>query len=312
MKPKNYLSLISILALFAAITLLSLSPAPAAETADTGIAKCSVEAYVADTDPKGINVRSGPGQNYPVVATLPYHSTVTIFGAVGEWTIINEDSPHRWVYGPLLAVGAHTNPNAFFWRDPTGLVPIYGESSDDFAIIAWAPQGTVLRVIGCKHRSVKVRYKGVEGWLLRDSYSGYPPLAVTPSGGTETAGIEIIPCENVAAYLIDKDPKGANVRCGPGPDYYSIVTLPTDRPVQVRIVGSLKDWVLIKDPAFRSKESGEMTMEVTGWVKAPLLGVRAENTEDFAGPVSLYKDANAESGGRRGGPGGHRCGDPGG
>ena len=119
--------------------------------------------------------------------------------------------------------------------------------------------------------------------------------------------MEVVPCDSVAVFVIDKDANGVNLRSGPGvADYHtaypavigypSIGTLPTDRPVQVRIVGSLKDWVLIKDPVFRSKGSGEMTMDITAWVKATLLGVRAENAEDFAGPVSLYKDANAESG----------------
>ena len=36
----------------------------AAETDDIRTEPCDVEAYVADTDPKGINVRSGPGQSY--------------------------------------------------------------------------------------------------------------------------------------------------------------------------------------------------------------------------------------------------------
>jgi N-acetylmuramoyl-L-alanine amidase len=302
MKTKHYLPAIVFFALLAAAGLLKTMPA-AGEV--VRVDRCyDVGAYVADTDPKGINVRSGPGQSYPVVTTLPYHTKVTIIGSAGEWVQIDlgSDSQIGWVSTKLLAVTATTNQSPE--PDPSGLVPILENPYVNSAIVAWAPQGTVLTVIGCQNYSVKVRYKGVEGWL--DSYSYSPHPAPPGSGGKETVGMEVVPCDNVAAFVIDKDPNGVNLRSGPGvADYHTaypavigypaIGTLPTDRPVQVRIVGVLGDWVLIKDAVFTSKGSGEMTMDITGWVKAPLLGVRAENAEDFAGAVKLYKDANAES-----------------
>jgi SH3-like domain-containing protein len=306
MKTKRYLPAVTFFALLAAAGLLKTLPAAGEET---GVVWCyDVEAYVADTDPKGINTRSGPGSGYPVTGTLPYHDVVSISGSAGEWMRIGDTSPGwmqigntspGWVYGPLLAVMAVTDATGPT-QDPSGLVPIFEGNGVDSAIVAWAPQYTELRVIGCVGGSVKVRYKAAEGWL--DSYSYSPDPAPPGAGGKETFGMEVVPCDNVAAFVIDKDPNGLNLRTGPGtvgyyknfPSYPVIGTLPTDRPVQVHIAGAIGDWVFIKNAVMFSK-SKEMTMETSGWVKAPLLGVRAENVDDPTGAVSLYKDANAES-----------------
>ncbi|MBN2224519.1 MAG: SH3 domain-containing protein, partial [Deltaproteobacteria bacterium] len=302
MKTKRYLPAVMFFALLAAAAFLKTPPAAGEETR---VVSCyDVGAYVADTDPRGVNVRSGPGQSYPVVTTLAYHTDVTIMGSAGEWVQIDlgPDSQIGWVSAKLLAVTATTKQSPE--PDPSGLVPILENPYVNSAIVAWAPEATELGLIGCVGGCVKVRYRGVEGWL--DSYSYSPHPAPPGSGGTKTTGMEVTPCDNVAAFVIDKDANGVNLRSGPGvADYHTaypavigypaIGTLPTDRPVQVRIVGVLGDWVLIKDAVFTSKGSGEMTMEITGWVKAPLLGVRTHNPKDYSGPVSLYKEPDAAS-----------------
>jgi SH3-like domain-containing protein len=299
MEKKHYLPAISFLAIITAVVLLPILSAAGEEMTSIRVVECfECGAYVADTDPRGVNVRSGPGVDYPVVKTFSYHEGVSLSGSAGEWVRIGitGTTDPWWVYGPGLAVTAWTRPDSGFfnWQDPSGLVPILGDPPYDSGVVAWVPQNTELTVIGCGGGDIKVRYKGVEGWLRYHEHVT-DPLS-TPPGGIKKTRMEVIPCDNVAAYVVDDDPKGVNLRFGPGTGYPSIVTLPTDRPVQVRIAGALNNWALIKSAVFRSEEDGEMTMEVTGWVKAPLLGVRAENAEDFAGAVSLYKDANAESG----------------
>ena len=59
------------------------------ERADAGaITKCDVEAYVNHPDPRGTNVRSGPGSSYKVIGILPDQQaegiTVHITGTKGE------------------------------------------------------------------------------------------------------------------------------------------------------------------------------------------------------------------------------------
>ena len=122
------------------------------------------------------------------MTTLPYQK-VTIDGSAGEWMHLERkfdgigkwepDKPIGWVYGPLLGV---TTMGAS-WRDEpsSGSTPIWEKQSPDAPIVAWAPSRIEIRVIGCKYSSVKVRYKGVEGWLKYGSYSGIVPLIRPPT-----------------------------------------------------------------------------------------------------------------------------------
>src|SRR5262245_9033061 len=53
---------------------------------------CHVEAYVIDPDPKGLNVRIGPGADYGVITRLlsQNDTMVSIKGARGNWVLIDE------------------------------------------------------------------------------------------------------------------------------------------------------------------------------------------------------------------------------
>ncbi|MBN2224521.1 MAG: SH3 domain-containing protein [Deltaproteobacteria bacterium] len=299
MKTKKCLPFTLFLVFLVAAAFSVTFPIIEAGAADESIVSCNdLDVYVADTDPGGANVRSGPGQSYPVVDKLAYGEKVEIRESAGEWVRVcrnifgSDYAPIGWVSATLLAV-----TSGFFGpcEDPSGLVPIYIEPGLYPAVIGWAPENTEFRILGAKNRYVKIQYKDVAEWLDSYCYADDPPQPATDTGKSRTTVPVTVPCDNVAAYVTDKDPKGLNIRCGPGTDYAVSGTLPTDRPVQVRIIRALNNWVLIKEPNFSSKGSGEMKMDITGWVKAPLLGVRAENAEDFAGAVSLYKDADAES-----------------
>jgi len=78
---------------------------------------------------------------------------------------------------------------------------------------------------------------------------------------------------NVGAFVIDKDPKGLNVRSGPGTKYRIIDKLPTTyeiAPVEVRIAASVGNWVMITEA--RDPAEGKIEFQGRGWVYAPLLG----------------------------------------
>src|SRR5829696_8647999 len=55
--------------------------------------RCDVKAYVVDRDPKGMNVRSGPGGAHKVVGNLPNAEVegirVHITGSQGDWVRID-------------------------------------------------------------------------------------------------------------------------------------------------------------------------------------------------------------------------------
>lgn len=91
-----------------------------AQRRPAGVVRCDVKAYVNDPDPKGLNVRSGPGTNYPIIGNLPDQQAegieVHITGSSGDWVRIDSAveqggdgersffSGVGWVYAPALGV----------------------------------------------------------------------------------------------------------------------------------------------------------------------------------------------------------------
>lgn len=87
------------------------------------VTNCDVHAYVIDPDPKGMNVRSGPGSTYKIIGNLPKQDVegigVHITGSKGDWVRIDlavEEGGEQertlfkgegWLYGPLLGVDGH-------------------------------------------------------------------------------------------------------------------------------------------------------------------------------------------------------------
>jgi SH3-like domain-containing protein len=168
-----------------AVAALSTPPAAAAETAAPTIVPCNVTAYVIDTDPKGLNVREGPGDQYRVVTTLPTKQDVevTIIGSMGQWMQIGQayifaDNGNTedvtlnlsgWVWGPLL--GLRTRATGVY---PDLSCPLYRDPDSSSPVVLKLPDEVELPIEGCRGEWVKVNYKGTEGWLGPDSHCGNP------------------------------------------------------------------------------------------------------------------------------------------
>jgi SH3-like domain-containing protein len=184
MKRDSYLiagSLLLLLAMF----LFHLSPsATAAETAGYEVVPCNVDCFVISDDPAGVKVRSGPGDQYPVIATLPTDPDVTvsldITGTSGEWLrvtdlyVVKESATDGyekmlditgWVTGPVLGVGAWAHDGAAY-------VPLYEEMSSTAPVLTKLPDNAGVAIIGCRGKWLKVDYKGVKGWLAPWTYCG--------------------------------------------------------------------------------------------------------------------------------------------
>lgn len=105
---------------------LAAGPAPANDAGTDGISQCEAGAWTTDTDPAGLNIRSGPGTGYPIIGTIPppmelsngtFASEVSITGSKDGWFRIgwasffnydtDEDILHfegeGWVSGRHLA-----------------------------------------------------------------------------------------------------------------------------------------------------------------------------------------------------------------
>jgi len=143
-----------------------------------GTTACDVSVYTIDPDPKGINIRSAPNRNAPVLQIIPHDPDGTIVqlsASSGDWVHVrtaeglNSDIPLEgkgWVYAPLLAVRAGPSSGKkarlFSRPDPGGSVmaTIAGESE--------------VRLAGCSGAWVQVISGTYKGWLAPGDYCGNP------------------------------------------------------------------------------------------------------------------------------------------
>ena len=169
--PLMALILCSSLTRFASsVTVLAYSQARAGAEATT---RCDAQAYVIDRDPKGMNVRSGPGSHHKVIGNLPNQDVngigVHITGSQGDWVRIDlavEEGGEEertffkgegWLYGPLLGVDGvgGIEGGTKLYREPTGRSRILGR-------LVAGEEGAIVR--GCRGKWMYVEYKKVRGW----------------------------------------------------------------------------------------------------------------------------------------------------
>jgi uncharacterized protein YraI len=135
------------------------------------VVPCDVKAYVNDPDPKGLNVRSGPGTQHSIIGNLPDQQAegieVHITGSSGDWVRIDSAveqggdaersffSGAGWVYAPSLGVeGVGGLPRGTpLYTGPSKGKPFAHMSADDGA-----------RVRGCAGKWTQVEFKGKRGW----------------------------------------------------------------------------------------------------------------------------------------------------
>ncbi|MBN2224509.1 MAG: SH3 domain-containing protein [Deltaproteobacteria bacterium] len=185
MNPKKHLIFIVFPSVLMTAVVLPSLFAAAEEATDFEVVPCEVGAYVIDTDPAGLNVRSGPGLDYPVIAVLPTYATppedvtvdLVIRGSVGEWMYISDPAYDGsegeefwkitgWVYGPMLGT------YAVDYGTTGAVVPVYGGPSTGSAVLTRLVSDTEVVIVGCRGEWVKVRVNDVEGWLAPGSHCG--------------------------------------------------------------------------------------------------------------------------------------------
>jgi SH3-like domain-containing protein len=168
------------------LTVMAFSPSLPATAAETGayeIVPCSdagsdptsapIKAFVGDKDPSGLNVRSGPGTDYPVLKTLPTDRpvVVAILGSAKGWLRIG----YVWVCNDTGVTQIRLDGwvNSALIRFPvscdTGMT-LFSEPRDDAKVVAEIPGNSfsvTLIECRCEVRGtwIKIRYGKFEGWL---------------------------------------------------------------------------------------------------------------------------------------------------
>ncbi|HEY9840518.1 MAG TPA: hypothetical protein V6D23_08700 [Candidatus Obscuribacterales bacterium] len=154
------------------LILAALLPGPAGWSRPEAVVSCQTAAYVNDPDPRGLNVRSGPGKNFGVLVVLPTRQAepavkvnVDISGYSAGWLRLAQawDLNRKpllrrpgWVHASLLATSTRTGPNQrvslFLQPDGKGLAARIPDLSED-------------SLISCRGTWLEVSQGKTHGWL---------------------------------------------------------------------------------------------------------------------------------------------------
>ena len=156
-------------------------PAPAKPAAAPVVA-CDVNAYVVEEDEKGLNVRSGPGKDYPVIAVLSDkedEQLVHITGISGGWMKVStaEALDGRSLFkgtGYIFAskLGTSVRPDSKGGYQAR----LYQEADLKSPVVGKLPGEDGVVLLSCKGKWVQVKSQNLKGWL---SPEGQCPNPVT-------------------------------------------------------------------------------------------------------------------------------------
>ena len=138
---------------------------------------CNISAFVSDKDPKGLNVRSGPGENHEIIGNLPTTTVaviVDITASKGDWVQLSKaESPEKvefpgtgWVYSQLLG----TTTRGYGTKG----VSVYQNSNNQSSVVGRIPPETAVKLVGCSQNWALVEYVGTKGWIEPESQCGNP------------------------------------------------------------------------------------------------------------------------------------------
>ena len=147
--------------------------------------QCSAAAYVTDTDPAGLNVRSGPGSEFEVIDTLPTDGPVEveITGSANGWLKLEiawslaqqELETPGWVYAPLLGVTTRLDGTS----QSSDTAPLFANPDAASEVMVEIPQFTEVSLLSCSGPWIEVQSGETTGWLA-DENQCHSPVTTCP------------------------------------------------------------------------------------------------------------------------------------
>jgi SH3-like domain-containing protein len=139
---------------------------------------CSVEGFVADTDPNGLNVRREGSSKGQIIGKIPFSKDGTIVHIIASdfngWLKINraENMEGEVVFNREGWVSANLLATSTTGYDGSG-VKLY-EAGKGTKVLSVIPSETVVKIVSCNKDWVRVKYKTLIGWLDAGSQCGNP------------------------------------------------------------------------------------------------------------------------------------------
>ena len=153
------------------------SPVAAPQSVAQAQQSCNITAFVIDKDPKGVNVRSGAGENQEIIGNLPTTKIgviVDITGSKGNWVQLSKaESPDKvefqgtgWVYSQLLG----TSTRGYGTKG----VSVYKSANNQSSVMGRIPPETGVKLLGCSQSWALVEHEGLKGWIQPEAQCGNP------------------------------------------------------------------------------------------------------------------------------------------
>ncbi len=109
----------------------------------------------------GVNVRTGPGTNYPVYMELFKGYPLKVLEKKGDWLKVSDfENDKGWIFHSLVKPGSTVIVKA------KKSINMRSKPSTDGAIVANVDRGVVLTKLSTKGKWIKVRHaQGTTGWI---------------------------------------------------------------------------------------------------------------------------------------------------
>ncbi|MFZ6710119.1 SH3 domain-containing protein [Undibacterium sp. TC9W] len=140
--------------------------------AEPEVTACKLKVFSIDPDTKGNNIRSGPGSEHKVIATIKdSDSQMEITGSAGKWLRVRQVSGvasevyfkgEGWVYAPLTGINAKAS------------VSLRASPMAQSAMTGKIPAEAGASVQSCHGEWLEIQYQSAKGWMPPGSYCGNP------------------------------------------------------------------------------------------------------------------------------------------
>lgn len=199
-------------------------------------------AYVTSSNGKSVNMRSGPGKSYGVIASYPVGKQVTILSIGTTWNYIQVGSLKGYMMRQYLT---YTDPGGHVPTPSTGIA--YVTSANGLGVRLRSGPGTGYSIIGLYEVNTMVTIlEGGPTWsrIQIGSQVGYmmTKFLTKIPGPPPTPDHPVI---NYTAYVVSPDGKGVYLRSGPSTSDPPIALYPVGTEVKVLKTNGAWDYVMI-------------------------------------------------------------------